>query len=60
MIQYCPRHRIGYNDDLDPQCPQCALAHMDAPQPLDVDQNTLEVKGIKDPLGNAVSLRNRK
>ena len=33
---YCTLHRIGYNRQLDPTCPQCTLAGLSAEQ-LDYD-----------------------
>lgn len=43
MILFCPRHRIGFNDDLDATCPQCTLAGISAPDPYQVDAATLDV-----------------
>lgn len=43
MVKFCPRHRLGFNNDFDPVCPQCTLAHLDAPTPWVVDQTTLDV-----------------
>lgn len=40
MVKFCPRHRIGFQADFDPVCPQCALAGLDAPTTWVVDQNT--------------------
>lgn len=39
MVKWCPRHRIGYNDQLDAVCPQCAISQQDPPEPLDEDPN---------------------
>lgn len=30
-VVYCTLHRLGYNTDLDPACPQCVLARVAAP-----------------------------
>ena len=38
-VRYCPLHGIGYNPALDPVCPQCSLARMQPPKPLEVDLN---------------------
>lgn len=43
MVKFCPRHRIGFNDEFDAVCPQCTLSGLDAPVPFEVDQGTLEV-----------------
>lgn len=32
MLKTCSLHQISYNDQLDPTCPQCALAGVQAPQ----------------------------
>lgn len=37
MLAFCPRHKVGYNDELDPVCPQCAVAKWEPPEPLAVD-----------------------
>ena len=39
MLKYCPLHGIGYNAALDPVCPQCSLARIMPPEPLEVDEN---------------------
>lgn len=44
MIQFCPRHRLGFNDDLDPSCPQCTMAGLEPPETYAVDQTSLDVK----------------
>lgn len=28
-VLFCTRHRIGFNTDLDPVCPQCTLSRME-------------------------------
>lgn len=38
-VQFCTLHKLGYNDELDPTCPQCMLAHLQPPEPLEVDLN---------------------
>ena len=38
-LKFCTLHGIGYNPDMDPVCPQCSLARMQPPEPLDVDLN---------------------
>lgn len=35
--RFCPLHRIGFNSDLDPVCPQGAIAHIQCPDSLDFD-----------------------
>lgn len=35
--RFCPKHRIGWNSDLDPVCPQGLIAHVDCPESLDFD-----------------------
>lgn len=35
--QFCTLHRIGYNSELDPTCPQCSLAHIPSAPQLDWD-----------------------
>lgn len=37
MKVYCPRHRIGYNDDFDPACPQGAVSGTSCPDPWEID-----------------------
>lgn len=39
MVVFCPRHRIGYNDDLDPVCPQCSMSKWEPVDPLQVDHD---------------------
>lgn len=34
---FCTLHRIGYNLDLDPTCPQCTLAGISGHDQLDFD-----------------------
>lgn len=34
MVVFCPRHRIGYNQELDPICPQCSIGRMEPPPPV--------------------------
>lgn len=34
MVVFCPRHRIGYNTELDPVCPQCSIGRMEPPLPV--------------------------
>ncbi len=34
-VKFCPVHRIGYNDELDPVCPQCTLAGIPPQPPVD-------------------------
>ena len=36
-VQFCPLHKTGYNSTLDPVCPQCTLAHIAPPPPLNYD-----------------------
>lgn len=43
MVKFCPRHKIGFNSDFDPVCPQCTLASLTAPPEWSVDQNTGDV-----------------
>lgn len=43
-VQFCPRHKIGFNDDFDAVCPQCTLAALEPLDPYEVDQNTGDVK----------------
>jgi hypothetical protein len=38
--RFCTLHRIAYDDDLDPTCPQCTLAHIMPPEQLDFDSRT--------------------
>lgn len=62
MIRFCTLHSIGYNDELDPTCPQCMLGHIMPPEQLPVDMNPLS-EGFGRPVraGEAVgdrSLRN--
>ena len=28
-VVYCQRHLIGYNDSLDPVCPQCSIGRQE-------------------------------
>lgn len=28
-VEWCTRHRIGYNTDYDATCPQCTLARLE-------------------------------
>lgn len=47
-IQFCTLHRIGFNTDLDPICPQCSLSHSGAFKSVDYDsaaQLPLDVSG---------------
>lgn len=44
MLVYCPRHRIGFEDELDPTCPQCALTGILPPDPWVVDNNPRTVQ----------------
>jgi len=37
MHQFCTLHRIGYNADLDPTCPQCAMGGHANIEQLDFD-----------------------
>lgn len=37
---FCPLHRIAYNADLDPTCPQCVLQRIAPPEQLDFDSVT--------------------
>lgn len=39
-LEYCPRHRIAYNVQLDPGCMQCMLANRDPADPWGVDITT--------------------
>lgn len=34
-INYCTVHKIGYNTDLDPGCPQCALRGLSEVEQVD-------------------------
>ena len=34
---FCTVHRIAYNDELDPTCPQCMIAHVSGAEQLDFD-----------------------
>lgn len=34
---FCPRHRIAFNYDLDPVCPQCTMAGIPPEKALDFD-----------------------
>ena len=34
---FCPLHRIAYDGDLDPTCPQCVLQRITPPTQLDFD-----------------------
>lgn len=36
---FCQLHRIAYNRDLDPTCPQCMLARIVPPEQLDFDES---------------------
>lgn len=61
MIQFCSRHRIGFNDDLDAVCPQCTLSSLDPAPTWAVDVESLDVKvpvGATDK--RPVNLRARK
>lgn len=61
MIEFCTRHKIGFNSDLDPVCPQCALGRLDAPPSPKVDQLTLDVPDVIDQsTGKPLNLRTRK
>lgn len=35
---FCSIHRIAYDRNLDPTCPQCLLAHMSPPKQYDFDE----------------------
>lgn len=35
---FCKIHRIAYNRDLDPTCPQCMIAHIVPGEQLDFDE----------------------
>lgn len=35
--QFCTLHRIAYNDDLDPTCPQCMIGRIAGHEQLDFD-----------------------
>jgi len=39
MLVYCPRHRIGFDDELDPTCPQGAVTQQACPDPWPVDDS---------------------
>jgi len=39
MLVYCPRHRIGFDDELDPTCPQGAVTQQDCGEAWLVDDN---------------------
>lgn len=34
---FCPLHRIAYNRDLDPVCPQCSMQGIMPPEQLNYD-----------------------
>ena len=44
-IKYCTFHKIGYNPELDPNCPQCMVGQLH-PQPAQVDFDTETQKPI--------------
>lgn len=47
--QFCPVHRIGYNSDLDPVCPQCTNARIPPQQSFDFDvvaQKPMNADGV--------------
>jgi hypothetical protein len=37
---FCPLHKVAYNGDLDPTCPQCVLAGHLPPEQLEFDVNS--------------------
>ena len=37
-VVFCPKHRIGYNEELDPSCPQCMLAGGEIPEPVAAEE----------------------
>lgn len=46
---FCTLHRIAYNGDLDPTCPQCMIGHVAGQQQLDYDivrQAPLDAAGV--------------
>lgn len=61
MVQFCSRHRMGFQDDFDAVCPQCTLASIEPAPVWEVDALTLDVKI---PAGAAdkrpINLRTRK
>jgi hypothetical protein len=42
-LKFCSLHRIGYNDQLDPTCPQCGQRGTVAPQ---LDRDAAKAQGI--------------
>jgi hypothetical protein len=36
-LQFCALHKIAYNSDLDPTCPQCTLARLQGAIQYDYD-----------------------
>jgi len=36
-LQFCGLHRIGYNSELDPVCPQCLIARIPPAKHYDFD-----------------------
>jgi hypothetical protein len=48
---YCTLHRIGYSRQLDPTCPQCTLAGLQATQ---VDYNPEATQTVEQTVGTPV------
>jgi hypothetical protein len=55
MVKFCTRHKIGFNPDFDPCCPQCTLSALDPAPELDVNRDTLDVIGEKTKPGEKAS-----
>ena len=52
---FCTLHKVGFNRDLDPICPQCSLAHIVPFKDLDYDE---QLKLPLDASGKPVELAN--
>lgn len=61
MVKFCPLHKIGFQSDFDPMCPQCTLAALTPPEEWAVDQNTGEVEiPAGEPDKTPINIRTRK